>query len=88
MEEMNLIGFYSFSTKDKSKNYYIIQLLARDNNKTSNNLRGFIVNSFVNAVQFDYIINHFSVGDVLKVQSIVDYSTNKVRYHILLDDNK
>ena len=35
MEEMNLIGFYSFSTKDKSKNYYIIQLLARDTNKSN-----------------------------------------------------
>lgn len=88
MEEMNLIGFYSFSTKDKSKNYYIIQLLARDTNKNSNNLRGYIVNSFVNSEDFDYITNHFVVGDVLKVQSIVDFSTNKVRYHILLDDNK
>ena len=88
MEEMNLIGFYSFSTKDKSKNYYIIQLLARDTNKSSNNLRGYIVNSFVNSEDFDYITNHFMVGDVLKVQSIVDFSTNKVRYHILLDDNK
>ena len=88
MEEMNLIGFYSFSTKDKSKNYYIIQLLARDTNKSSNYLRGYIVNSFVNSKDFDYITNHFTVGDVLKVQSIVDFSTNKVRYHILLDVNK
>ena len=83
MEKMNFIGYYSFNSKDKTKYYYIIQLLARETD--DKNSTGYIVNAFVSAEDYSYILKNYEIGNNLNVKASINHQTNRVNYNIVLD---
>ena len=78
VKEMKLVGYYSFSSKDKSKSYYILQVLNTMDTKAVLN------NVYVNEDIYKRVINDYDIGSLLDVKCDINYETNKVYYSIVL----
>ena len=81
--EMIYVGHSHFSSKDKSKIYYVIQVLYNEEDLTRNTNKATLINIFVD----DYIynkVNKFNIGNVVKVEIKPNMSTGKISYKIVL----
>ena len=84
MEEMVLIGYYHFEAKDKSKIYYVIQLLHSDVDDVKSIKKGAMVNIFVSDDIYKKIISDLAIGSAVKVHFSPNYATGKINYSIEL----
>lgn len=85
LKEMSLVGFYNFSSKDKTKSFFVIQVLFYEEDKSMNSIKSNIINIFVNEEQYKNIVDNKSIGSILNVRIKADLSTGKVYYSIIND---
>lgn len=83
VEEMVLVGFHHFSSKDKTKIYYVIQCLHNDVDIERSNNKGTLINIFVTEEVYKQII-HRSIGELLKVEISANLQTSKVSYRVVI----
>lgn len=83
MQEMSLIGYYHFSSKDKTKHYYVVQALTSTNDVSQGNYKSNIVDIFVSEEIYNVILEK-EIGTLLKVQMIPNLSTGKFSFKICL----
>ena len=82
IEEFVLCGYYHFDSKDKTKHYYVVQLLANNKENETNN-RATLIPVFVERKIFEEIILQ-DIGSLVKCNIKPNFATNKVSYKILL----
>lgn len=85
LKDMSLVGFYKFSSKDKTKSFFVIQVLFYEEDKSINSIKSNIINIFVNEEQYKNIVDNNSIGSILNVRIKADLSTGKVYYSIIND---
>lgn len=83
MQEMSLIGYYHFSSKDKTKHYYVVQALTSTNDVSQGNYKSNIVDIFVSEEIYNVILEK-EIGTLLKVQMIPNLSTGKISFKVCL----
>ncbi len=85
LKEMSLVGFYNFSSKDKTKRFFVIQVLFYEEDKSMNSIKSNILNIFVDEEQYKNIVDNKSIGSILNVRIKADLLTGKVYYSITND---
>lgn len=83
LQDMTLIGYYHFASKDKTKHYYVIQAMSNTNDISNGNFRANIVDIFVTGEMYNTIIQK-EIGTVLSVQITPNLSTGKLSFKICL----
>ena len=83
MQEMSLIGYYHFSSKDKTKHYYVVQALSSTNDVSNGIYKANVVDIFVSEEMYKTIIEK-EIGTSLNVQMIPNLSTGKLSFKICL----
>lgn len=81
--EMTYVGHNHFSAKDKSKIYYVIQVLNNIEDLTRCTNVATLVNIFVSDDLYNKI-NKFDVGSMIKVNIKPNLSTGRINYEIVL----
>ena len=82
VKEMTLVGFYNFSSKDKTKRYYIVQALFNETDKSNNTIKSNIINIYVNSDVYDDI-SQKEIGEIINVSIKADLLNNKVYYNVV-----
>ena len=80
--KMQLVGHYSFQSKDKQNTFFVIQCLATEK-KQNNGLKSVLVSIFVEATEFAEIAA-MDYGSELTVQSTINFETGKASHKIIL----
>lgn len=83
VQEMPLVGFYHFSSKDKTKHYYVVQVMAYQIEEGKAIRKSTIVDVFTSEEIYNSIINK-EFGELIKVQMTPYLSTGKLSFKICL----
>lgn len=83
VQEMILIGHYSFTSKDKSKEYFVVQCLYSNNDLSNGNLRGTMINIYCNKDEYERI-KELDIGTVLNIQVSSSFETGKLYYKLVV----
>lgn len=78
-EQMPLVGYFHFSSKDKTQIYYVLQFLHNESDKTRGTERGTIINAFVDEEIYKKIFGS-DIGTVYKVEIKPNLNTGKINY--------
>ena len=81
VKEMTLVGFYNFSSKDKTTKYFVFQALFNIVDVSSNSIKSNIVNIFVDEKIYKNVTNK-DIGKVLNVNIKADLVSGKVFYSL------
>lgn len=81
-QDMVLVGYFHFESKDKKNIYYVVQCLV--NKKENNNNKGSMINIFVDDDLYKRIISDYDIGSVLKVNVKPNFETGKLSYKVVL----
>ncbi len=79
IQEMLFVGNYSFSNKEKTKDFFIIQALHNDNNADNKKI---LINVFTTKDIYDTVINSREIGDKINIGISINLSDNKIFYSI------
>ncbi len=82
-QEMVLIGYYHFNSKDKKQIYYVVQLLHSEEDKIRCNLKGTMINVFVEDDVYQKIAQ-LDIGTLVKVEILPNLSTGKIYYRVVI----
>lgn len=82
VKQMTLVGFYNFSSKDKTKRYYIVQALYNLTDKSNNSVKSNIINIYVNSDIYE-TISQMEIGQAINVSIKADLLNGKVYYSIV-----
>lgn len=85
LKEMSLVGYYNFCSKDKTKTFFVIQVLCYEEDKSLNSIKSNILNIFVDEKQYSNILDNKNIGSILKVRIRASLTTGKVYYSITND---
>lgn len=83
VQEMSLVGFYHFASKDKTKHYFVVQAMTNKIEEGKAINRATIIDVFVSEEMYNSIINK-EVGELIKVQMTPNLSTGKLSFKICL----
>lgn len=83
IQEMILVGHYSFTSKDKNNTYYVVQALYSKNDLSNGNLRGTIINLYVSVDDYERV-KELELGTVLKVEVSSNIETGKLYYKLAI----
>ena len=83
IQEMILVGHYSFNSKDKNNKYFVAQCLYSNNDLSNGNLKGTMINVFCNADEYERI-KELNIGTILKVQVSSSFETGKLYYKLVV----
>lgn len=83
IEEMVLIGYHHFSSKDKSQIFYVIQCLFNEQDMTKGTMKGTMINIFVNDETYK-IVNQMGIGTPLKIEVSPNIQTGKLNYKVVI----
>ena len=81
--EMILVGYHHFYSKDKKQIYYVVQCLYNEDDKTRANLKGTMINIFVEDDVYKKVIQN-DIGTLLQVQVLPNLSTGKIYYKVVI----
>lgn len=84
IQEMTLVGYYHFSSKDKQNHYFVVQCLFSENDLSKNIMRGTMLNIYVDDLTYSKITEDFNIGNSIKVEVRPNINTGKVSYKIVL----
>lgn len=84
VKQMSLVGFYNFSSKDKTKKYFVIQALCNEIDKSQNTIKSNIINIFTDENIYNSVIQK-QIGSLLNVKIKADLINGKVYYNIVND---
>lgn len=82
-QDMILVGYHSFNSKDKTQKFYVVQCLYSEKNVSNGDLRGTMINIFVDFETYNKIKVGYDIGSSLKVEVSANLSTNKIYYKIV-----
>lgn len=82
-QEMILIGYHHFNSKDKKQIYYVIQVLHSDNDLTRGNMKGTMINIFTDDDTYKKI-SELDIGSVIKIEIRPNLSTGKLSYKVVI----
>lgn len=82
VRQMTLVGFYNFSSKDKTKRYYIVQALFNEIDKSNNSIKSNIINIYVDADIYESI-SQMDIGQAINVSVKADLLNGKVYYNVV-----
>lgn len=82
-QDMILVGYHHFNSKDKKQIYYVIQCLYSENDKTRGNLKGTMINIFVEDNIYQKVAK-LDIGTVLKIEVVPNLSTGKIYYRVVI----
>ena len=85
VKDMSLVGFYNFSSKDRTKKFFVIQVLFYEEYKSLNSIKSNIINIFVDEQQYNNIVENKNIGSILKVRIKASLTSGKVYYSITND---
>lgn len=84
-QEMILVGYHHFTSKDKKQIYFVVQCLYNEEDRTRGNLKGTMINIFVEEETYKKIIqDELQIGSVLKVEVRPNLSTGKIYYRVVI----
>lgn len=83
VQEMPLVGFYHFSSKDKTKHYYIVQAMSYQVEEDIAVNKATVIDVFTSEEIYNSIINK-EIGELIKVQMTPNLSTGKLSFKICL----
>lgn len=81
--QSNLIGYYHFTTKDKTKTYYIIQVMICKAEPEKNNMKSTVIAIFTNEEIYKKIIGR-DIGSTLDIEIVPNLETGKINYKVLV----
>ena len=84
VKQMTLVGFYNFSSKDKTKRYFIVQVLFNEIDKSQNTIKSNIINIYTDENIYNSVINK-EIGSTINVNIKADLLSGKVYYSIAND---
>ena len=80
----NLVGYYHFTSKDKSKTYYVLQLLKTDEDER-NNKRCSLKDIFVDEEVYTKVVRGIvDIGVSVDVEVSINTQTDKVYYKVVI----
>lgn len=82
-QNMILVGYHHFNSKDKTQIYYVVQCLYSENDLTRGNRKGTMINIFVDDDIYKKILE-MDIGTVLKVEIIPNLNSGKLSYKVVL----
>lgn len=82
-KKMSLVGFYDFSSKDKTKHFYVVQALFSEIDKSNSSVKSSIINIFTDEKSYN-ILSRMNIGEFIDVSIRLDVSSGKVFYSIIL----
>lgn len=82
VKEMTLVGFYNFSSKDKTKRYFVFQVLSNDIDISNNTVKSNIINIFVTEDIYKNVSQN-DIGKSLNVNIHADLSSGKIYYSLV-----
>lgn len=83
IQDMVLIGYHHFSSKDKTQIYYVVQCLYNKFDAERSNNKATLINIFTTEEIYKLIINKH-VGEVLKVEVSPNLETGKIFYKVVI----
>ena len=82
-QEMILVGYHHFNSKDKKQIYYVVQCLYNENDLSRGNLRGTMINIFVEDEIYKKI-TELEIGTPLKIEVTPNVSSGKIYYRVVI----
>lgn len=82
-EQMPLVGFHHFSSKDKTQIYYVVQVLHTENDLTRGTRKGTLINVFVDDETYRKV-NQLDFASILTVEIHPNVNTGKINYKIII----
>lgn len=80
VKEMKLVGYYTFTSKDKKNLYYVLQFL----NNVDDSTKASLINVFVDKNTYERVTEDYDIGSLLNIECYINYDTNKVYYKVVL----
>ena len=82
-QEMVLVGYHHFNSKDKKQIYYVVQCLYNEDDRSRGNLKGTMINIFVEDEIYQKICQ-LDIGTTLKVNVKPNLSSGKIYYEVVI----
>lgn len=82
-QEMLLVGYHHFNSKDKKEIYYVVQCLYNENDLSRGNYRGTMINVFVDDETYKKV-SELELGSTLQVEVQPNLSTGKIYYKVVI----
>ena len=82
-QEMILVGYHHFNSKDKKQIYYVVQCLYNENDLARGNFRGTMINIFVEDDVYQKV-SDLEIGSTLKIEVIPNVSSGKIYYKVVI----
>lgn len=82
-QDMILVGYHHFNSKDKKQIYYVVQCLYNEDDRTRGNLKGTMINIFVEDDIYKKV-TQLDIGTVLKIDVTPNLSTGKIYYKVVI----
>jgi len=83
LQEMVLVGYHHFSSKDKSEIFYVVQVLYNNTDIERANNKATMINIFTTDEIYKKVCQ-MSIGQVLKVEMSPNLETGKIYYKVVL----
>ena len=83
LQEMVLVGYHHFSSKDKSEIFYVVQVLYNNTDIERANNKATMINIFTTDEIYKKVCQ-MSVGQVLKVEMSPNMETGKIYYKVVM----
>lgn len=83
LQEMVLVGYHHFSSKDKSEIFYVVQVLYNNTDIERSNNKATMINIFTTDETYKKVCQ-MSIGQVLKVEMSPNFETGKIYYKVVL----
>ena len=82
LQEMVLVGYHHFSSKDKSEIFYVVQVLYNNTDIERANNKATMINIFTTDEIYKKVCQ-MSIGQVLKVEMSPNFETGKIYYKVV-----
>lgn len=83
IQEMVLVGYHHFSSKDKSEIFYVVQVLYNNTDIERANNKATMINIFTTDEIYKKVCQ-MSIGQVLKVEMSPNMETGKIYYKVVM----
>jgi len=83
VQDMILVGYHTFSSKDKTKIYYVVQCLYSEQNITKSSYKGTLINIFTEDEIYKKVVG-LEIGTPIKVEVIPNLASGKVYYKVVV----
>jgi len=82
-QEMLLVGYHHFNSKDKKQIYYVVQCLYNVDDKSRGNYKGTMINIFVDDDTYQKVCQ-LELGTVLNIEVSPNLQTGKIYYKVVI----